>query len=288
MKFIFKLSKFLFYALLLITNVFTIKHLNAQVPIDHSLFETLLIDNVHDGLVDYKSISKNTGTLDLYLNSVSNITKSEFEKWSSKAKKAFWINVYNAVTIKVITENYPIQTGGFISRIRFPQNSIRQIDKVWSKPRIKTNGKKFSLDDIEHKILRQKIDDLPIDPRIHFAIVCASISCPKLHNNVFTEKNIESLLNKLTYNFVNDNNYVKISESKLQLSPIFDWYAEDFKTENETQVFLEYDSKYHGILEFIYNSLNEKKKSILLNQKLDIEFLDYDWSLNEIRTNNKK
>ncbi|NIA31310.1 MAG: DUF547 domain-containing protein [Actinobacteria bacterium] len=116
--------------------------------------------------------------------SVGRVDEKDFPTWSENEKKAFWINVYNAVTIEGILRNYPIPWGGFLAKRRFPQSSIRQISKFWDTPFVRIMGKEITLNEIEHEILRKKF----ADPRIHFALVCASIGCPVLEDHAFLRR----------------------------------------------------------------------------------------------------
>ena len=214
----------------------------------HLIFDSLLKTNVDEnGMVDYQSFKKNEALLDDYLVALQKTKPSE--NWSLNKQKAYWLNTYNAYTIKIILANYPIQ-------------SIKEIKKkgnvVWKIPFIKIGEKKYTLDWIEHEVLRKKFND----PRIHVGINCASMSCPKLGNFAFSEDNIETALDNLMLEFINNGNRNKISEHKLELSKIFDWFSIDF-TKNGTLI--EYINKY---------------VSIKVSEKASIKYLTYDWSLN--------
>ncbi len=139
---------------------------------DHQLFTDILQKYVLNGLVDYKNL-KNDNRLDKYLSQLSN---TDPDKLKGNEKLAFWINAYNAFTLQIVIENYPIES---ITDLNTGGKIIAYLlgDTVWDKEFITINNKKYSLNDIEHKILRKMNE-----PRIHFAIVCASISCPELLN----------------------------------------------------------------------------------------------------------
>jgi len=229
----------------------------------HQLFSDILSRNVKSGLVNYEEL-KNDERFEKYLTQLSNTNP---EKLSQKEKLAFWINAYNAFTIKIIVENYPVEsitnlnTGGKI--IGF------LIDKtVWDKKFISINGKKYSLGDIEHKILRKMNE-----PRIHFSIVCASISCPKLRNEAFEADKIEVQLKSQTVKFINDKerNYFDIKNKEAFLSKIFSWFSADFGESDE------------NILKFIALYLPENISSDI-NNNLDkwvVSYKDYNWNLNK-------
>lgn len=213
-----------------------------------SIFDSLLIKNVDStGKVDYQSFKKDELLLDEYLSYLKNNTPSK--KWSTNKEKAYWINTYNAYTIKLILKYYPLK-------------SIKDINidgKIaWKIPLIKVGNKHYTLDGIEHKILRKKFED----PRIHVGINCAAKSCPKLWNHAFTERNIDFALDNLMLEFINAGQRNKISKNKLELSRIFDWFFNDF-TKNGTLI----------------NYIN-KYASIKVSKKASIKYLTYDWILN--------
>ena len=213
-----------------------------------SIFDSLLQKNVDKtGKVDYQSLKNNETLLDNYLAYIQN--NEPTKEWSSNKKKAFWINTYNAYTIKIILNNYPLK-------------SIRDIkidgETAWKIPFVKIGQKRYTLDQIEHKILRKKFND----PRIHVGINCASVSCPRLWNFAFTEDNIASSLDNLMKEFINNTTRNKISKNNLEISEIFNWFSKDFM-KNGT----------------IINYLNTYA-AIKISEKASIKYLTYDWSLN--------
>ena len=214
-----------------------------------SIFDSLLQKNVDKtGRVDYQSLKNNETLLDNYLAYIQN--NEPTKDWSSNKKKAFWINTYNAYTIKIILNNYPLK-------------SIRDIKidgkTAWKIPFVKVGQKRYTLDQIEHEILRKKFND----PRIHVGINCASVSCPRLWNFAFTEDNIASSLDNLMKEFINNTTRNKISKNNVALSEIFNWFSKDFM-KNGT----------------IINYLNTYA-AIKISEKASIKYLTYDWSLNK-------
>ena len=172
---------------------------------------------------------------------------SPSDDWSKQDKLAYYINLYNAATVQLILDNYP-------------KKSIKDIKNPWDKEWIKIGNDIFSLGQIEHKILRKMND-----PRIHFAINCASYSCPKLSNEAYTTQNIEKQLQKAAFDFINDPKKNKLSENNLQLSNIFKWYKEDFTQEGSLTDYIKSFTK------------------VNVNSKAKISYLEYDWSLNEAK-----
>lgn len=270
-----RLIMFIFIASLTIFN----SNLVAQ-NFDHSLFDELLQTHVKNGRVDYRRLKENRAMLSDYLKQIEQVNPDEFNQWAKHEQMAFWINAYNAITIEGILRNYPIQWGGLIAKARFPQNSIRQIGGFWDKVFIKVMGKDLSLNDIEHKILRKKF----AEPRIHFAIVCASIGCPILENRAFFATELEQRLGQATRNFINNPDKVRLDKPKniLYLSSIFDWYKEDFPVSaNGKKKFGKYNDSEAGIIEFVIGYLPEADRQYIAQNQPNIKYLDYDWSLNK-------
>jgi hypothetical protein len=225
-------------------SVFLIIQTQAQTAILNSLLHTH-VDN--KGIVDYKSFKKDEAKLDTYL---AYLVKTNPENnWSATKTKAFWVNAYNAYTIKIILENYPLK-------------SILNIKKkgkdAWNIPFADIGGKTYTLNHIEHEILRKNYND----PKIHVGVNCASGSCPQLGNFAFTEANYEVKTDELMNRFINDPTRNKITEKKLQISKIFEWFKGDF-------------IKNGSLIDF----LNQYSK-VKIKKKAKIRFLEYDWNLN--------
>ncbi|WP_452225053.1 DUF547 domain-containing protein [Lacinutrix chionoecetis] len=220
------------------------KTMSPMATIDHSSFNTLLKKHVaKNGDVDYKGFKNDAEKLNSYIAYLEQQTPSE--NWSVETQLAYFINVYNANTVKLIIDNYPTK-------------SIKDIDKPWLKNRFTIGGKEFSLAGLENGILRKMNE-----PRIHFAINCASASCPKLLDVAYTEKNVMELMERATKEFINNSAKNELSTNKAKISEIFKWYKSDF-TENGT------------VLDYI-NKYSDTK----VNPNTEIQYIDYDWSLNE-------
>lgn len=231
----------------------------------HQPFTDMLKKYVKNGLVDYENL-KNDKQLDKYLSQLSGTNPN---KLSREEKLAFWINAYNAFTLQVVRDNYPIEsitelhTGGKIIGYLIGKT-------VWDKEFITINNKKYSLNDIEHKILRKMNE-----PRIHFAIVCASISCPELRNEAFEADKIDAQLQEQTTKFLNDKsrNHFDVKSRKAYISEIFNWFGEDFGKIDE------------NILKFISKYLQaDITADINTNvSRWEISYNDYNWNLNEVK-----
>ncbi|RMF92018.1 MAG: DUF547 domain-containing protein [Candidatus Schekmanbacteria bacterium] len=232
-----------------------------------------------DGLVNYKQLKKEHAKLDAFIDSIASLREDEFSKWDDKEKIAFWINSYNALTLKVVIDNYPIKPSFFASFL-YPLNSIRQISGVWDKKRFKVMGKSMTLDEIENFHLRKEFNE----PRIHFALVCASMGCPKLRNEPYEGKKLNLQLDNQIEQFLANKNKFRIDNHKkvIYISPIFKWFAEDFvKSYSGHKVSSKYDEKEEAIINFISRYLDEEQSALLKNETYEIGYLDYDWSLNE-------
>ncbi|MBD0851628.1 DUF547 domain-containing protein [Maribacter arenosus] len=214
--------------------------------IDHTSWDHLLkkyVDN--HGNVDYKEFKQDRQRLDDYLVYLAENPIADTA--SAEEQLAFYINLYNAGTVQLILDHYPLK-------------SIKDIFRPWGKDRIKIGSETYSLGEIEHDILRN-MDE----PRIHFAINCASYSCPRLLNEAFSASKIEKQLEKATSQFINDPSKNNIKRNAVALSKIFKWYNDDFTNKN-------------SLIDFV-----NKYADIEILQDVDIDYLTYDWGLNEKR-----
>lgn len=233
--------------------------------VDHSILTNLMTKYNFNGNLDYGGLIKEV-KLNEYLNLLSNVNPSILE--NDQEKMAFWINVYNAFTIKAIVDNYPIES---INDLHSGGRIIGHIfsTTVWDDDFIEINNKEYSLNDVEHKILRKEFKE----PRIHFAIVCASISCPQLRHEAYFADKLEDQLQDQAIKFFTDKTKNKFDEKNkiAYLSKILDWFDEDFGGKDEE------------VLMFVSKYINSKLSSKIIKDidNWSIEYLDYDWGLNE-------
>ena len=203
--------------------------------------------NTH-GNVDYKNLKQNESKLNAYLDLVSKNPPKD--SWTKNKKKAYLINAYNAFTVKLILDHYPVESikdiGGFF-------NSPFTIEFA------RIGGKLYTLDDIEKGMLLKMRD-----PRVHFAVNCASESCPKLLNEAYVDKKLEKQLDTSAKTFVNSDKN-KLSKTKVELSRIFKWYASDF------------ESEFGSVIKFINIYADET-----IDEEAFINYLPYSWELNEM------
>ncbi|HMO40733.1 MAG TPA: DUF547 domain-containing protein [Saprospiraceae bacterium] len=211
---------------------------------DHAAWNDLLKKYVStDGKVNYKGFKQDMPALEAYLNELtSHPIQSD---WSRTEKMAYWINAYNAFTIKLILDNYPLK-------------SIIALDngKTWDVKRVQLGDKTYSLNGIENDILRPQYKDA----RIHFAVNCAAKSCPPLLNRAWTGDNLSKYLDQQAKAFINNSKYNKISADAVQISKIFEWYAADFGD------IIAYLNKY---------------SNVKINPSATVTYIEYDWALNE-------
>lgn len=205
-----------------------------------------------EGYMDYKGIIKDSTKLNKYLDQLS--SNHPNDTWSSNERKAFWINAYNAFTVKLIVDNYPVKSikdlGGAIYRVNTP----------WDIKFIKIGDEEYHLNDLEHNILRKEWEDA----RIHAAVNCASISCPRLRAGAFTARDLDKQLDEQMRIFVNDKTKNVINEKSAKLSKLFKWFSGDFK--NNAPSVIAYINKY---------------SDTKLSEDADIDYAEYDWNLND-------
>lgn len=224
-------------------------------PPSHQIWDQLVKAHVKpSGLVDYKGFIKDKAKLEQYLKLISE-NAPDRKTWSKNQQLAYWINAYNAFTVKLIVDNYPTQS----IRDLGPKLKIPLIKDVWHYKFFKIGGVESSLDEIEHSILRKEFDE----PRIHFAINCASVSCPPLLNEAFMAEKLEGQLQKVAVAFINDPTRNKITPDKVQISSIFSWFQGDF-------------TKKGSLIDF----LNQYSK-VKIKSNAKVSHLDYNWDLNE-------
>jgi len=211
-------------------------------PPAHTIWDKLLRRYVsHSGKVNYKGLKGEKALLNNYTQLLSNNPPEK--NWSRNQRLAYWINVYNAYTVKLILDNYPLK-------------SITDLDKPWDQKIIPIGDKTYSLNQVENEIIRPRFNE----PRIHFAVNCAAKSCPPLLNEAFVSEKLNAQLQKQTKAFLNNATSNSISSNEIKLSKIFDWYKADF----------------NNLINFV-NTYTETE----INADAKISFLAYDWALNE-------
>lgn len=246
----------------------------------HQPYATALARFVNErGLVDYRGLKADSGGLNAFAASLSSVKSDLYDSWSGREKTAFWINAYNALTLEAIIRNYPIEPS-LVRSVVYPKNSIRQIPGVWDKLRFAVLGREMTLNEIEHGTLRTKFNE----PRIHVALVCAAMSCPLLRNEPYIAEKLDQQLEDQARTFLRSSRGLRIErgEGKVYLSSIFKWFGEDFiKTYGTSDRFAGKSDVERAVLNFVNRYVDESDRDFLLRGTYKIEYLDYDWSLNE-------
>jgi hypothetical protein len=224
----------------------------SEAAVDHSLYGELLAKHVKNGVVGYQGFKNQEAKLDKYLTVLENTRVNEL---SRKEQFAFYVNAYNAWTIKLILGAYP------------DIDSIKDLGNIfqspWEKNIVRINGKLLTLDDIEHGILRAQFKD----SRVHFAVNCASKSCPPLLSEPYRGSTLNRQLDDATRAFINDPSSNYLEGKRLYVSRIFKWFSEDFN-DDVVGFFLKYAEG------------NFKKDLEAKKDKVKVVYLSYDWSLN--------
>ena len=227
----------------------------------HYLFTALLSEHIFEDRVNYRQLC-NDGRFLYYIEQLSETDPEKLVR--PEEKLAFWINAYNAYTLKIVCEHYPIKS---INNLHFGWVKIGSLlnKTVWDRNFILINNKKMTLNQIEHEILRKKFQD----PRIHFAIICASSGCPLLPKFAYTGENVQMKLEEETRKYLNSERGIRIDyvENTLQISKLFDWFAGDF------------ESKSGSAINFIKPYLNDEGMAFL-DRKPRISYISYNWALN--------
>jgi len=235
--------------------IFTIASHAQPKPPSHADFTRLLKKNVSEqGKVNYQGFIKDSVELNKYIKLLS--ANPPQKNWSRNEQMAYWINAYNAFTIKLVTKYYPIKSIKDIgSSIQIPF-----VNTPWDIKFIKVGNERLDLNNIEHGILRKKFED----PRIHMALVCASKSCPILLNEAYEPAQLDDQFAKQTRAFLADPYRNKISANKAELSMIFKWYEMDFNKNEKT------------VTDFV-----NQYSPVKIKPDAKISYVEYDWSLNE-------
>jgi hypothetical protein len=241
----------------------------------HAAWDALLhkhvkyVQNGNASRVDYAGFNRDRAQLRAVLDDDQKVTRQEFDSWTKPQQQAFLINAYNALTVEKILTRYP------------DIKSIRDFGSVfgnpWKDKFFRLFGEPAALDTIEHETLRK--DGVYDEPRVHVAVVCASIGCPMLRNEAFTPEKLEGQLEDGMRRFLSDKtrNRYNPQTKKLEVSKIFDWYGKDFEKGHKGYGSVKATmAKYADVL-----AQSPEDREAVRNQKAEVAFLDYDWSLND-------
>jgi hypothetical protein len=243
----------------------------------HAAWQGLLAKHVkpfaggNASAVDYAALKSERAALRAYLASLTAVGEAEYAKWSKPQRLAFLINAYNAWTVELVLTKYP------------DLESIKDLGSLfqspWKKKFFSLLGQERSLDDVEHGMIRAPgaFDD----PRIHAAVVCASIGCPMLRPEAFVAERLDAQLDDGMRRFLADasRNRFDAASGQLRVSKIFDWYARDFEQGHQG----------YGALKDVFGrhaaqlATSPEARTRLRKGDYRVEFLDYDWRLNDVR-----
>jgi hypothetical protein len=212
--------------------------------------------------VHYQGVLRDPVLLNRYLKNLGNLKQDEFDKFSKSEQMAFYINAYNAFTVKLVIDHYPVPSikkiGGILS-------------SPWKMKFFRLFGREMTLDEVEHTILRKKYKE----PRIHFAVNCASIGCPALRAEAFVGSRLDEQLAQQTQLFLRDKsrNYIDDAKNKVFLSKIFNWFEEDFTANGSS------------VQSFVATFMTDDPKiqEKLRKNAYDISYTDYNWDLNSAK-----
>ncbi|MBI5481868.1 MAG: DUF547 domain-containing protein [Deltaproteobacteria bacterium] len=223
----------------------------------HSRWNTLLHQRVSAGVVDYAALHAAPAQLAAYLDELGAVCKVDFTGWTREQKVAFWVNAYNAFTVKAILDHYPVKSIREIGLL--PGAAWRE--KFIPLGRLAGKSGELSLNDVEHEILRK---DFP-DARLHFVLVCASMSCPELRDEAYRASQLAAQFDDAGRRFLGDVSKNQLDGSTWKVSSIFKWYRDDFERDGP------------GLVPFLKRYAGPQAQA---EQAPELEFRSYDWSLN--------
>lgn len=249
----------------------------ASPPFDHTYgaYGSVLHAHVKPPRVDYARLKADRGVLDGAVESFNHPTEAEERAWSKSQRLAFWINAYNAFTLRAIVDHYPIRAGWFTLQ---PRHSIRQIDGVWTRMTWSAAGRSVTLDDIEHHILRPEFKE----PRVHFAINCASVSCPPLDAEPYQPAQLDAQLDAAARRYFASSEGLQIDGTTLRVTSILKWYGQDFVERFNGSGFDGRDAVERAILGVVAAYGPPAAASLARSPSARVAFLNYNWSLNDV------
>ena len=247
----------------------------------HATFTTLLkkhvvlVDGGKSSQVKYVALKNDRAGLKTYLDSLSKVTQAEFDGWSKPQQMAFLINAYNGFTLELIVAHHPVK-------------SIKDIgsffDNRWKRKFFKLLGNDSYLDQIEHEWLRKP--GRYNEPRVHYAVNCASIGCPMLREEAFTADKLDKQLEEQAVRFLSDRSRNRYDNGKLEVSQIFNWFKEDWTSgytgfDGKTPAITSREDYFARYAKLLADKPDDQKK--IADKAASITHLDYDWSINEAR-----
>jgi hypothetical protein len=242
----------------------------------YAAYARVLHDYVRPPRVDYASLVKGRAALDAAVAVLAAPAATDEAHWPREQRLAFWINAYNTFTLRAIVDHYPIR-GSWLSLS--PHNSIRQIDGVWTTLMWRAAGRTVTLDDIEHKILRPQFSE----PRVHFAINCASVGCPPLSADPYRPATLNEQLDAAARRYLAREQGLQIRGDTLRVSRILEWYGEDFETAFAPEAAGKPDRLERVARAVVVRFGLAAAQDLARKPSTRIKYLDYDWSLNDVK-----
>lgn len=234
-------------------------------------YDRFLDQYVKDGVVDYRGMKGDSSALDQYLKQAAALSADEFSVWDEEKRLAFLFNLYNAATVRMILDHYPVE-------------SIKDIGSFfkgpWDQKVVQLFGETTTLDVLEHDILRKEYNE----PRLHMTLVCAAKACPPLRNELYTADRLNEQMDDQTVLLLKHPLKFKIDREQgiVYFSSIFKWFGDDFiKNYSPSVGFDGLNKKEKAIASFCANYLQTADKEYLMSGNYRVKYLDYDWSLNE-------
>jgi hypothetical protein len=242
---------------------------------DYTGYAAVLHDHLRGNRVDYAALRRGRAALDVVVAQFAEPGRDEADGWSRDQRLAFWINAYNLFTLRAIVDHYPISSATFTLQ---PRNSIRQIDGVWTALTWKAAGRAVTLDDIEHKILRPEFKE----PRVHFAINCASVGCPPLAADPYRPATLDAQLDAAARRYLASERGLKVEGATLRVTKILEWYGEDFVARFAPEAAAAPDRIERAVRGVVARFGPPAAADLARKPSTRIRFLDYDWSLNDV------
>ncbi len=241
---------------------------------EYAAFGRVLAAAVRGDRVDYRNLTANRTDLDTAVAAFDAPATHAIETWTQPQQLAFWINAYNAFTLRVVVDHYPVQRRRFSLQ---PDNSIRQIAGVWDRLTWQAAGRRVTLDEIEHGIIRPGFDE----PLIHFAVNCASVSCPPLAAEPYRAATLKAQLEHAAKRYLASPHGLERDGRLWRVSSLFKWYGEDFVdrfAQDDTRARSTRDAAIQRVIE----TYGPPDVQDVVNSRIRIVFLPYDWSLNDV------
>jgi len=243
---------------------------------EYSGYARLLQDHVHVVAVDYTALKEHHAALAAVMTTFAEPSTIDERAWTREQRLSFWINAYNLLTLRAIVDHYPIRSAWLTLQ---PRHSIRQIDGVWTTLSWPAAGRRVTLDDIEHRILRPEFKE----PRVHFAINCASIGCPPLSADPYRPATLNEQLDAAARRYLAREQGLRVHGDTLQVSRILEWYGDDFIASFAPGAAGTPDRLERVARAVVVRFGPPAAADLARKASTRIKYLDYDWALNDVK-----